>query len=419
MSQKAPNPKLFRFLRIIALPLFKILFRYKRHIDPRIQDVKGPMLIIANHTNFLDPAFVALALPNQTINFVAGSVLMKNRKARKLMSSLQVIPKLQFVADTRALRSMLEIIKQDGRLALFPEARRSLDGGSEPFDIATAKLIKRYRLNVATVRTDGAYLVWPRWSHNLPAPGPVESTANLLLTSEDTQRYTAEEISNILIRALAGNDFSWQEQRKKPARYLTFKPAEGLHRLLHRCPECKRDLVMQSTKNSLRCSACGYKVLLKRDRLFHEDKKNKNKSRLYFPTIYDWHRWQEETAAQERFIEKNSWSFDTLIEELEYGDDPETGLSMLKASGISADGKAVVFPDKLVFTSTMESGPQVRFEIPFSTETKQVFTNFSYIQLPMNGKLYNLTPEVPQNCIRVLDWVESSTDDLTADGRMF
>lgn len=407
MSQQEPNRKIFRFLRIISWPLSKLLFRYKRFTDPGIADVEGPLLIIANHTNFLDPIFVALALPNLTMNFVAGSVLMKNRHARKLMSALQVIPKLQFVTDTKALRSMLEIIKQDGRLALFPEARRSLDGGAEPFDVSTAKLVKRYRLNVVNVRTDGAYLAWPRWSKRFLAPGPVESRANLLLTREDTDRYTAEEIANILIRSLDGNDFSWQERRKRPARYLNRKRALGLHQLLHRCPLCLSDLAMTSTKKTLSCRACEYTVRLKSDMLFYPSETKSGSNQLFFPTIYDWHQWQKRSAANSRFALQQSWSFESKVVELSYSDDPETGLSMLVASGRSADGVVDVFPDRLTFTPADVLDEDMKVEIRFGTEPQQVFTNFSYVQLAKNGNLYNFFPVQPQNSIRVLDWVES------------
>lgn len=406
LKYKSPNRVLFRTLRILALPLFKLLFRYKRHVDPALKSITGPTLIIGNHTNYIDPVFVALAVPHRRINFVAGSVLMKHRWSRTLMTMVQVIPKLQFVTDTRAVRSMLEIIKQEGTLALFPEARRSLDGASEPFDVATAKLVKKYRMNVITVKTCGAYLSWPRWSKTLFKRGPVESTSNLLLTREDIDRYTANEINNILIRSLESNDFDWQEKRHKPAHYHSSKPALGLERLLHRCPNCQTDLTMRSRNRSIYCSSCDYEVSLGRDMLFH------TKEQLYFPSVFDWHSWQRQREAISRFSDGLSWSTPARILELDYGEDPESKVSMLIETGREASGELTISRDLLTFRPIADADPSLSIDIKLTGNGQQVFTNFLYIQMPCNGKLYNIFPEDPLNCIRIVDWVEVSADEL-------
>lgn len=408
MKYKPPSPVLFRSLRIVALPIFKLLFSYKRFVDPRLKDLSGPSLVVANHGNYIDPVFLALALPHYRINFVAGSVLMKKRWTRKIMSFVQVIPKLQFVTDTRAVRSMIEIIKQEGSLALFPEARRSLDGASEPFDIATAKLIKKYKLNVIAVRTSGAYLSWPRWSKAKFKLGPVEARSTVLLTGEETANYSAEELNNILIRALEHNDFNWQDQRKKKARYLSSKRAWGLERLLHRCPHCETDLAMLSHKQTLQCKHCGYEVELASDMLFRSKRKDQP---LYFPSIYDWHHWQRRLAATQRYQDQASFSCAARIVELDYGDDPETGLSMLIETGREAKGSVSLSSDLLHFTTHEGTASEVDVRIPLTASAQQVFTDFAYIQMPANAKLYNIYPEEAQNCIRIVDWVESRADE--------
>lgn len=408
MKYKSPSPVLFRSLRIVALPILKLIFRYKRFVDPALKNLSGPSLIIGNHGNYIDPLFLAFAVPHQRINFVAGSVLMSKRWTRKLMSLVQVIPKLQFVTDTRAVRSMIEVIKQDGTLALFPEARRSLDAASEPFDIATAKLIKKYKLNVIAVRTSGAYLSWPRWSRAKFKPGPVEARSTVLLTGDETAKYSAEELNNILIRSLEHNDYNWQDQRKKKARYLSSKRAWGLERLLHRCPQCETDLAMLSSKQTLYCKHCQYELELAADMLFRSKRKGQQ---LYFPSIYDWHHWQRRLAATLRYKEQSSLSFTARVVELAYGDDPETGLSMLIETGLEAKGIVKLSSDLLHFTTTEAASTAVDIHIPLNASAQQVFTDFSYIQMPANSKLYNIYPEEPQNCIRIVDWVESRAEE--------
>lgn len=407
MNYKPPSRALFRTLRIIALPVFKLIFRYQRHVDPALKEIKGASLIIGNHGNYIDPVFLALAVPHQCVNFVAGSVLMKKRWTRKLMSFVQVIPKLQFVTDTRAVRAMIEIIKQDGTLALFPEARRSLNGASEPFDIATAKLVKKYKLNVIAVRTNGAYLSWPRWSKALFKPGHVESTSTLLLKSDEISKYSAEELNSIFMRALNGNDFTWQEKRKKKAKYHSRKRALGLERLLHRCPNCHQDLVMRSTERSLYCSSCSYEVRLGRDMLFYPGHKSSESTKLYCPSIYDWHHWQRSVSASLRFDQGESWSCPARIVELDYGDDPETGLSMLFETGEESHGSVTLSRDLLSFDTTDSTKTNLNVRIKLTGDGQQVFTNFAYIQMPSNGKIYNVFPDEALNNIRIVDWVES------------
>ncbi len=87
----------------------------------------GPVIIASNHISNWDPVILGLACSRE-VYFLAKQGLFRNRLFTYVLRQLNVIPLNRDGSDTRALRRAIEVLKDGGALALFPEGTRSKTG---------------------------------------------------------------------------------------------------------------------------------------------------------------------------------------------------------------------------------------------------------------------------------------------------
>jgi len=150
-------------LRIIAV-LFKITpgFRIEglHHIPKR-----GPCLISPNHQSFLDPFFVAAALPFGTIRqlfFVGATEYFESAFARWFARSVNLIPVDPDANLVTAMQAGAAGLRMKKILILFPEGERSIDGELKKFRKGASILSAHLDAPIVPVAIDGLYELWPR-----------------------------------------------------------------------------------------------------------------------------------------------------------------------------------------------------------------------------------------------------------------
>ena len=90
--------------------------------------MRGPLILIANHVNFLDaPVLHCLFRPRKVIG-LAKAEAWENPLLGWLFDQWEAIPIRRGVADIGALRRALGILKSGGILAVAPEGTRSRHG---------------------------------------------------------------------------------------------------------------------------------------------------------------------------------------------------------------------------------------------------------------------------------------------------
>ncbi len=87
----------------------------------------GPVIIASNHISNWDPVILGLACRRE-VYFLAKQGLFRNRLFAHVLRQLNVIPLNRDGSDSRALRRAIEVLKDGGALALFPEGTRSKTG---------------------------------------------------------------------------------------------------------------------------------------------------------------------------------------------------------------------------------------------------------------------------------------------------
>ena len=84
---------------------------------------KGPLIVISNHLSNADPPLLAAAIGRQ-LHFVGKRSLFSNPVSAYFLRSVGVHPAARDGADIEALRWNLDLLKNDGVMALFPEGTR-------------------------------------------------------------------------------------------------------------------------------------------------------------------------------------------------------------------------------------------------------------------------------------------------------
>lgn len=161
---------LYAILKPVAVALMRLLFRLEgrgaRHVPAR-----GPVLLVANHSSFLDPPLVGGVAPRQ-LSFMAKAELFRVPLLGALITRLNARPVRREGADASALRTALRILQDGGVLLMFPEGTRGPEGALREPKPGAAMLAVLSGAPVVPVFIAGSGRAWPR-GRTLPKPAKV------------------------------------------------------------------------------------------------------------------------------------------------------------------------------------------------------------------------------------------------------
>lgn len=155
------------FVKITAWPAQKIVFR-TRHIyeDRSLQSrsIKGPAIIISNHTSVFDYAALLFVFFGRTLRCQMAEVLFKKRL---LGPFLRLLGGIRVDRDSRDFGFMAkseEILRRGGVVGIFPEGRLPREGEERPlpFRPGAAYLALVSGVKIIPVYTNGRYFTRDR-----------------------------------------------------------------------------------------------------------------------------------------------------------------------------------------------------------------------------------------------------------------
>ncbi|CEA08054.1 1-acyl-sn-glycerol-3-phosphate acyltransferase [Arthrobacter saudimassiliensis] len=94
----------------------------------------GPFIVAANHLSFLDSVLVQALMPRRVAFFAKAEYFtgtgLKGAAMRSFFEGVGSIPveRGEQAASVAALRTLLDILDQDGGIGIYPEGTRSRDG---------------------------------------------------------------------------------------------------------------------------------------------------------------------------------------------------------------------------------------------------------------------------------------------------
>lgn len=112
----------YRFVRAVAVVYSKLFHRLSVKGTENIpQD--GGCVIIANHSSFLDPIFVASSF-KRDIFFMGKSDLLKSKFMKWIFNLCHVIPINRGESDIAALRKTCDVVNGGNLTGIFPQGTR-------------------------------------------------------------------------------------------------------------------------------------------------------------------------------------------------------------------------------------------------------------------------------------------------------
>lgn len=281
----------FSFIIRVASLLCRTLEHVKVKKIGRIP--KPPYLLLLNHASFMD-YFVGIkgTLPYQPY-WVA--TIEEYIDKDFVFRELGVVPKRKFTNDPRSAKMMLEVLRDRKKiLIIFPEARYSFCGKAERVDNSLGKLVKNAHVPVVFMHTYGHYLRDPQWgNHKIRKVRPMRSEMRCIVSKKYVDILSSDEIDEIIREYFnTVDDEAYQIDNNILIKYP--KRAEGIERILYKCPHCGKEFEMSSKGANFKCDACGVEYTL-----------NENgtisclNSEAKFTRVTEWYYWEKECVKQE------------------------------------------------------------------------------------------------------------------------
>ncbi len=299
-----PNMLLQAVIRVLAeFDLLPTGFTYETHGMERIGK-NEPCLILMNHSSFIDLKIASRIFFPKRYGIVATTDAFVGKNL--LMRFIGCIPTQKFVTDVTLIRDMEYLLKKKKTSVLmFPEAGYSFDGRATTMPRKLGVLLKKLGVPVVTVITQGAFARDPLYNCLQKRKVKIRADVTCLATAEEVCTKSVAELDAMLEEAFGFDNFQWQQENNitisEPFR------ADGLDRILYRCPHCGTEGKTEGKGITLTCHHCG-----KQYALTELGKLQALEGEEAFTHIPDWFDWQRQQVRKE--LEAGSYRLDIPVD---------------------------------------------------------------------------------------------------------
>ena len=298
-----PNFLLQCVIRLASLPdLWATNFKFTQH---DMEKVRGqPCLILMNHSCFMDLMIMSRIFFPKRYGIVCttdGFVGME-----WLMRFLGCIPTQKFVSDVTLIRDMEYMLKQKKvSVLMYPEASYSFDGTATALPRKMGVLLKKLGVPVVTVTTHGAFTRQPLYNNLRKRKVNVTADVRCLVTAEELKTKTVRELDEMLDEVFTFDGFAWQKENGVEVKDAS--RADGLERILYKCPHCSAEGEMLGKGITITCNHC--------KKVWEMDTLGQLKAvdgETEFSHIPDWYAWERSEVRKE--LETGTYSLETDVD---------------------------------------------------------------------------------------------------------
>ena len=298
-----PNFLLQCVIRLASLPdLWATNFKFTEHDMEKVKD--QPCLILMNHSCFMDLMIMSriffprrYAIVCTTDGFVGMEWLMR---------LLGCIPTQKFVSDVTLIRDMEYMLKQKKvSVLMYPEASYSFDGTATALPRKMGVLLKKLGVPVVTVTTHGAFTRQPLYNNLKKRKVKVTADVRCLVTAEELKTKTVRELDEMLDEVFTFDGFAWQKENGVEVKDTT--RADGLERILYKCPHCGAEGEMLGKGITITCNHC--------KKVWEMDTLGQLKAldgETEFSHIPHWYAWERSEVRKE--LEAGTYSLETDVD---------------------------------------------------------------------------------------------------------
>jgi 1-acyl-sn-glycerol-3-phosphate acyltransferase len=156
------------FLRFVLRPLMSLYTRRRAAGRDKLARIKGPVILVANHSSHLDTPVILAALPRRVRKRTAVAAATDYFYRNKLVASLVSLIFNTVPVDRsggglskQATGHLDRLLDEGWNLLLFPEGTRSRMGAPGRVRKGAAVLADRHKLPVVPIRVTGTQAAMP------------------------------------------------------------------------------------------------------------------------------------------------------------------------------------------------------------------------------------------------------------------
>lgn len=278
-------------LKVLScIDLMRVGFTYSK-IGMEKLSADEPCLVLMNHSSFIDLEIASSVLFPRSFHIVCTQDGFVGKKW--LMRNLGCIPTKKFITDVALVRDMVYTVKElKSSILMYPEASYSFDGTATPLPESLGKCLKLLKVPVVMIRTRGAYLRDPLYNGLQIRNVKVSAEMEYLLSPEEIGEKSVEELNQILQSQFSFDHFKWQQENRvcidEPFR------ADGLNRVLYKCPNCGGEGKMLGKGVKIACGLCKKEYELTEYGFLKAEE-----GTTEFSHIPDWYKWERECVKKE------------------------------------------------------------------------------------------------------------------------
>ena len=291
--RKPLKPSIFfrTLLKLLSSADLKATNFHCRSIGMERLGADEPCLILMNHSSFIDLKIASTILYPRPFNIVCTSDGFVGKEW--LMRHLGCIPTQKFVSDLGLVRDMVYTVKElHSSVLMYPEASYSFDGTATPLPESIGKCVKMLGVPLVMIRTYGAFARDPLYNGLQLRKVDVSADLEYLLSPQEIAKASTAEINTLLAERFSFDNF--RDQQEQQIRITEPFRADGLNRVLYKCPHCGNEGAMTGKGTTLTCNSCG-KTYLLTETGFLEAQEGETE----FSHIPDWYRWERSCVRQE------------------------------------------------------------------------------------------------------------------------
>ncbi len=171
------------FMRFVLNPLMDYYAARRASGREKLEGVKGPVILVANHASHMDTPVILSALPRRlrkrTVVAAAADYFYRNRVVASLVSLIFNTVPIERKGGAGASKSsshLDKLLDQGWSLLLYPEGTRSRGGMPGPLRRGAAVLAAAHHLTIVPIRVTGTAQamppgrLWPKRLRSKPVP---------------------------------------------------------------------------------------------------------------------------------------------------------------------------------------------------------------------------------------------------------
>ena len=251
---------------------------------------KPPYILISTHASMFDFYMaVCITFPHKPYWI---STVEEFIPRFFIFRRIGVLAKRKFTNDPKAALRYLEVLKKKKILIIYREARYSFDGQNERIDKSIGRFAKQANVPVVLIKGHGNYLWCPQWSDRKPRKvSHIQSDVYVLVDRNELDSLSAEDIQERIEENYDMSEENWMKENNILINYPY--RAEGLERILYKCPHCGTEFEMSSEGAQLKCNHCGATYeYLENGQLVNTNGDTK------FDLISKWYKWEKEEVKK-------------------------------------------------------------------------------------------------------------------------